>query len=171
MATTAGYYLTRRVMRRLNDERAKGGLPALTAVQLLGEVKNHERDAMRSILSELGENVARLSSDGTTVAIDGTTYKADVLRYAVNEDGSEEIVTISKGEKTRVLLVKASFSITDRSQCMINEVFNRLVDNMEVHRTTFNSLKKAAGSPVRLRRKGDCPDIDTDLHTVLNGVA
>lgn len=109
LVATLGYYFTRKTMRRLNEERRKGGLEPVTIAQIVKEVRLLETNSRQSILEKLSsekDNVA-LSSDRTEAMIDGQTFSIKRLIYVVNDDGSEEIVFRTKaGRKTRVLLVK-----------------------------------------------------------------
>jgi uncharacterized protein (DUF697 family) len=110
-AATLGYLFTRKTMRRLNEEREKGGLEPITLTQIIREVRLLEAESLEIILARLaGEmrNVS-LSVDQKEVSVDGQLFSVHRLKYVVNEDGSEEIVFVTKaGRKRRVLLVKAT---------------------------------------------------------------
>ncbi|OHC56657.1 MAG: hypothetical protein A3D16_00010 [Rhodobacterales bacterium RIFCSPHIGHO2_02_FULL_62_130] len=99
-------------MRRLNEEREKGGLEPITLTQIIREVRLLEAESLEIILARLaGEmrNVS-LSVDQKEVSVDGQLFSVHRLKYVVNDDGSEEIVFVTKsGRERRVLLVKAAF--------------------------------------------------------------
>ena len=111
IAVTFGYLLKRETMRRLNEERKKGGLEPITLTQIIREVRLLEAQSLETILARLDiemPNVS-LSSDQKEVAVDGQVFSVQRLKYVVNKDGSEEIVFVTRaGRKTRVLLVKAA---------------------------------------------------------------
>jgi uncharacterized protein (DUF697 family) len=111
LVATLGFYFTRKTMRCLNDEREKGGLEPITLAQILSEVRLLEAQSLVSILVRLDEELGNmsLSSDHKQVSIDGQVFSVHRLKYVVNEDGSEEIVFVTRtGRKKRVLLVKSS---------------------------------------------------------------
>lgn len=108
---TAGYFFTRKTMRRMNEERAKGGLEPITIVQIIKEVKLLEAQSLQQILRRLqGEGTSvMVFDDRQEVKIDGQTYSISRLRYVINRDGSEEIVFVTRtARKRRVFLVKCA---------------------------------------------------------------
>ena len=102
-----GYYFTRKIMRRLNEEREKGGLEPITLLEIVKEVRLLEAQSMEAILDQL-DNVS-FSPTRNEVTINGQTFSIQRLKYVINKDGSEEIVFVTRtGQKTRVLLIKAA---------------------------------------------------------------
>ena len=109
LITTLGYYFTRKTMQRMNEERQKGGLDPITLPQIVEEVKRLEDQSLQNIFERLAketDNVS-LSSNREEVSIDGQVYSIARLKYAVNQDGSEEIFFVPRiGRKKRILLIK-----------------------------------------------------------------
>lgn len=113
LAATLGYFFTRKTMRRLNEEREKGGLEPISIAQIISEVRLLEAQSLETILARLDMEMPNvsLSSDQKEVAIDGQLFSVHRLKYVVNKDGSEEILFVTRaGRKMRVLLVKAASS-------------------------------------------------------------
>ncbi|MDG1458793.1 MAG: hypothetical protein P8Q92_13105 [Pseudoprimorskyibacter sp.] len=111
LVATLGYFITRKTMRRINEEREKGGLEPITLAQIIKEVRHLETQSLETILARLDSelNNVSLSSDHKDVSINGQRYSLHRLKYVVNKDGSEEIVFVTKtGRKKRVLLVRAA---------------------------------------------------------------
>ena len=109
LITTLGYYFTRKTMQRMNEERQKGGLDPITLPQIVKEVKLLEEQSLQNILGRLEKEIdnVSLSSNREEVTIDGQVYSIARLNYVVNQDGSEEILSVSRiGRKKRVLLIK-----------------------------------------------------------------
>ena len=95
-------------MRKINEERHKGGLEPITVSGIRQEVLNLELQSLRALLVRLakeGRDIL-LSPAGDKATIDGLVYPLRRLRYLINKDKTEEIVFITKlGRKKRVLLV------------------------------------------------------------------
>ena len=118
LAAALGFLLTRKTMRRMNEERAKGGLGPITIPQIIREVRQFEAQSMLDILRRLQrehEDVSvSVSGNGQEVTINGQVFSIGRLKYVINEDGSEEIVFATKaGRMKRVLLVKAAGPVGD----------------------------------------------------------
>ena len=65
IALALGAVFTRRIMKNINEERAKGGLEAITIRQLVAEVRDYEADAMREVLRALAAQNADIKfADG-----------------------------------------------------------------------------------------------------------
>lgn len=115
VAATLGLYVTRKTMRRINEERAKGGLEPTTLTGIIREVRLLEAHSLEAILSRLDaelDNVS-LSDDHKDLTVDGQVFSLHRLKYVVNKDGSEELVFVTRtGRKNRVLLVKRA-PVTD----------------------------------------------------------
>lgn len=111
VAAALGYYATHKTMRRLNEERASGGLGPITITQIVKEVRLLEANSLEAILKKLSEELPNvsLSTDGQDVSVDGQVFSLRRLKYVVNQDGSEEVVFVTRtGRKKRILLVKSA---------------------------------------------------------------
>lgn len=109
VVATLGYFFTRSIMRRMNEEREKGGLDPITLRQLVKDVRQLEAQSLEAILERIARETESmsLSADKRDVTIDGQVYSVRRLRYVRNEDGSEELAFVTRvGKKKRVLLVK-----------------------------------------------------------------
>tara|TARA_R110000850_G_scaffold191315_1_gene318230 strand:+ start:1289 stop:1999 length:711 start_codon:yes stop_codon:yes gene_type:complete len=110
IALALGTVFTRRIMNKLNGERAKGGLEPITVRQLIAEVRDYEVDAMRDVLRKLAEKDATLTlkDRDTKISISGRLFSINKLRYRINKDGSEEIGYVTRlGRFFSVYLVKS----------------------------------------------------------------
>ena len=110
LVATLGYYFTRKTMRRVNEEREKGGLEPITLAEIVSEVRLLEAESLELILARLDAVLGNvfLSSDRKEVTIDGQVFQVNRLRYVVNKDESEEIVFATRlGRSKRILIVKA----------------------------------------------------------------
>lgn len=111
IASTLGIYFTRRTMRRINEERAKGGLEPTSISQIVKEVRLLEARSLESILMRVSSEMdsVQLSGDQKSVSVDGQVFSIHRLKYVVNADGSEEIVFVTRSaRKKRILLIKAA---------------------------------------------------------------
>lgn len=100
--------LTRGVMRRLNEERAKGGLEPISARGIVREVREFEMVSKLTILRQIAreDRSASLSNDEATFTVNGKSFSVARLRYRVCEDQSEEIVYVPLlGRRYRVYVV------------------------------------------------------------------
>ncbi|WP_170790518.1 hypothetical protein [Ruegeria lacuscaerulensis] len=103
-----GTVLTRSTIKRINIEREKGGLQPTSLLQIIREVRQFEADSMLRVLKQIANENSdvKLSEDQTSATFSGVAYSLTRLRYIVNEDGSEEIVFVTRaGERKRVFLV------------------------------------------------------------------
>jgi|TARA_Y100001956_G_C4056777_1_gene157539 hypothetical protein len=111
ISVALGAVITRRVMKKMNEERAKGGLEAITVRQLISEVREYEASAVREVLRKLASNDPSLeiNDEDGQVSISGRVLSFKKLRYRINKDGSEEIGYLSRiGRFVRVYLVKST---------------------------------------------------------------
>lgn len=111
IAIVLGAVFTRRIMKKLNEERVKGGLEAITVRRVVTEVRAYEADAMREVLKALAMQSEDIKfADGDEeVSIAGHVFSIAKLRYRVNKDGSEEIGYVTRlGRFVRVYLVKSA---------------------------------------------------------------
>ena len=94
-----------RAMRRINKERVKGGLPEIGVRHLIAQIKEHEMVSkiaiFRALAAERGE--IDFSEDESILAIKGSRYSIERLRYVVNSDGSEQVVFLTKTGKRKIL--------------------------------------------------------------------
>ncbi|WP_083101417.1 hypothetical protein [Pseudophaeobacter leonis] len=111
IASTLGFYFSRKTMRRINEERGKGGLEPISISQIVKEVRLLEAQSLEAILMRLSleMDTVQLSDDQKDVSVDGQVFSIHRLKYVVNADGSEELVFITRvGRKKRILLIKAA---------------------------------------------------------------
>jgi len=109
IASTLGYYFARKTMQRINVEREKGGLDPTTLVKIVKEVQLLEARSLEAILTPLAKEMegVTLSSDSRYFTVGGQVFSVNRLKYVVNNDGSEEVVFVTRmGRKRRVILVK-----------------------------------------------------------------
>lgn len=109
VASSLGFYFTRKTMRRINEEREKGGLDPISMSQIVKEVRLLEAQSLKAILRRLSFELegVQLSDDQKEVSVDGQVFSVHRLKYVVNADGSEELVFVTRtGCKKRVLLIK-----------------------------------------------------------------
>ncbi len=96
-------------MQRINEEREKGNLEPTTLVKIFKEVQLLERRSLEAILAQLAEEMENVtfSRENGKFTVDEQVFAINRLKYVVNNDGSEEIVFVSRmGRKRRIVLVK-----------------------------------------------------------------
>ena len=98
-AAGVGYFFTRGKLADINDERAKGGLAAVTWSQIIAEAREFEKQAMIGILEELqaeteGDIVVHRSIE--EAVINGNSYKISDLKYVIEKNGREYVALRSK---------------------------------------------------------------------------
>lgn len=111
IASTLGLYFTRKTMRRINEEREKGGLEPISISQIVKQVRLLEAQSLEAILMRLSfeMDTVQLSDDQKSVSVDGQVFSIHRLKYVVNADGSEELVFVTRARrKKRILLIKAA---------------------------------------------------------------
>lgn len=109
IASSFGLYFTQKTMRRINEEREKGGLEPISITQIVKEVRLLEEKSLETILLRLSVEMEtlQLSNDHKSVSIDGQKFLVHRLKYVVNANGSEELVFVTRaGRKKRILLIK-----------------------------------------------------------------
>lgn len=109
-ATAVGFFLKRRVLKRLNEERVKGGLAETTIGGIIEEIRAEELRSMIEILTRLEKETpdVRVLRVTNEAEIEGKNYRISDLAYQVNKDGSELIVKRwLLGLKARVFCVKS----------------------------------------------------------------
>lgn len=98
-AAGVGYFFTRKKLAEINEERAKGGLAAVTWSQIIAEAREYEKQAMIDILEKLqaeteGKIVVHRSVE--EAVINGKSYKMSDLKYVIEKNGREYIALRSK---------------------------------------------------------------------------
>ena len=98
-AAGVGYFFTRGKLADINDERAKGGIAAVTWSQIIAEAREFEKQAMIGILEELqaeteGDIVVHRSIE--EAVINGNSYKISDLKYVIEKNGREYVALRSK---------------------------------------------------------------------------
>ena len=100
---------SRRLMAKINFERAKGGLKAISVQQIYLEVRQFEKDAKRQVFKALAKIDPNVQIYGKNIMIFGSIYSISKLHYRINRDGSEEIgFERRSGRFFRVYLIKPS---------------------------------------------------------------
>lgn len=106
-----GYYLTRKTLasyfdeatlRRMNEERANGGLGPISIPDLINEIRRFEEKSIEFILERLsGERSdVKVSEERTEATIAGQIFSLSRLKYVIQKDGTEEIVFITRGAQS-----------------------------------------------------------------------
>jgi len=100
------YFVARRKLQLINDERRKGDLPITTWREILEEAKNYEKQAMLDILAKLDEECKDISflRESEAVEIKGVNYNIRDLKYVVEKNGVERIVKSSKIPFRRIVI-------------------------------------------------------------------
>ena len=106
-AAGVGYFFTRKKLADINEERAKGGLGAVTWSQIIAEARDYEKQAMIGILEEL-----QAESEGNILihrAIDeavimGKSYKITDLKYVIEKNSKEYVALRSKNPFRNIVL-------------------------------------------------------------------
>jgi hypothetical protein len=109
ITSSLGYYFTRKATQRINEEREKGGLEPTTLAKIVKEVRLFEVRSLEAILERLAREMGGVSfsSDKKYFTVGGQAFSINRLKYVVNNDGSEEVVFVTRiGRKKRVILVK-----------------------------------------------------------------
>jgi hypothetical protein len=91
------FYISKKRLKLINDERIKGGLPTITWREIWIEVKDYEKRAMTDLLDKLSEDFHEIivHRDNDTVEIKGNNYNIHDLKYVVKKNGAESIVKSS----------------------------------------------------------------------------
>ncbi|RJE78621.1 hypothetical protein DWB67_16710 [Paracoccus sp. JM45] len=73
ITSTLGFYFTRKTMRRINEEREKGGLEPISIKKIVKEVRLLEAQSLETILTRLSSEMdtVQLSDDQKNVSVDG----------------------------------------------------------------------------------------------------
>lgn len=93
-AVGIGYFFTRKKLAEINQERAKGGLAAVTWTEIIAEARDYEKQALINILGELEAETRGdiiLDRSGEKVVITGKTYKISDLKYVIEKSGTEYV--------------------------------------------------------------------------------
>jgi hypothetical protein len=89
-----GYFFASKKLAEINQERAKGGLVAVTWTEIIAEARDYEKQALMNILEGLeaefqGDIILDRSSE--TAVIMNKTYKISDLKYVIEKSGREYI--------------------------------------------------------------------------------
>jgi len=108
VAVGIGYFFASKKLAEINQERAKGGLVAVTWTEIIAEARDYEKQAMMNILEGLeaefqGDIILDRSSE--TAVIMNKTYKISDLRYVIEKSGREYIALRSKIPFREIILV------------------------------------------------------------------
>ena len=93
VATGATAIFSRQYMKKLNEEREKGGLDPIRVSDLLEMLRGQERASMLQILQALSctRQDVSISENEKTVLLADKSYSIDRLRYKVRRDSSEVV--------------------------------------------------------------------------------
>jgi hypothetical protein len=97
-AAGVGYFFTRGKLADINDERAKGGIAAVTWSQIIAEAREFEKQAMIGILEELQAEteIIIVHCAIEEAVINGNSYKISDLKYVIEKNGREYVALRSK---------------------------------------------------------------------------
>jgi hypothetical protein len=104
-----GLIVMRKNLAKINQERAKGELVAVTWKEIIAEARDYEKQAMMNILGELeaetqGDIILNRSSEN--VVIMDKTYRITDLKYVIEKSGREYVAQRSKVPfRKRILFV------------------------------------------------------------------
>lgn len=92
------FYLKINVMKRINEERVKGGLPEIGVLELLSEIKKHEHDSKLEILVKLSKERLnfKVRAENDEVIINGDRFSISSIRYVIEENGREFLELVHK---------------------------------------------------------------------------
>jgi len=106
-AVGIGYFFMRKKLAEINQERAKGGLVAVTWKEIIAETRDYEKQAMMNVLEELEAETQGdilLDRPSEKVVIMGKTYKVTDLKYVIEKSGREYIALRSKIPFRKIIL-------------------------------------------------------------------
>jgi len=91
------YFVARKKLQLINDERRKGGLVDTNWREILEDARNYEKQAMFDVLEKLGEESKDIivHRQSESVEIKGVSYSIGDLKYVVEKNGAERIVKSS----------------------------------------------------------------------------
>jgi hypothetical protein len=106
-AAGVGYFFTRKKLAAINEERAKGGLAAVTWSQIIAEAREYEKQAMMGILEELQAETEEdivVNRSLEEAVINGKSYKISDLKYVIEKNGREYVALRSKNPFRNMVL-------------------------------------------------------------------
>lgn len=80
-AAGVGYFFTRKKLADINEERAKGGLAAVTWSQIIAEAREYEKQAMIGILEELQ------AETGEDIVVNRSIEECEIYGKSYNNHG------------------------------------------------------------------------------------
>lgn len=97
-AASLAVYLKASVMRKINDERRKGGLSEIGVFELVSEIKQHEYESKLEILKKLSKERLnfKVNVKEGKIVIEKNEYKISAIRYVVEETGKEFLQLVHK---------------------------------------------------------------------------
>lgn len=95
VAVVGGWFLVDSVMTDINAERVKGGLSPITVKEIVLQVREVEEESLQEIVQAIMERDESVLATETGVIIHGVEHPMDSLRYVINSDGSEGLVSVS----------------------------------------------------------------------------
>lgn len=86
------YFVARKKLQLINDERRKGGLADTNWREILEDVRNYEKQAMFDVLEKLGEESKDIivHRQSESVEIKGVSYSIGDLKYVVEKTERKE---------------------------------------------------------------------------------
>lgn len=106
-AVGVGYFFLNKKLEEINQERAKGGLVAVTWGEIIAEARDYEKQALMNILEALegesqGDIILNRSSE--TAVIMNKTYEISDLKYVIDKNGREYIAQRSNMPFREIIL-------------------------------------------------------------------
>ena len=102
-----GYFFARKKLEKINQERAKGGLVAVTWTAIIAEARDYEKQALMNILEKLEvetQGDITLDRSSENVVIMGKTYKITDLKYVVEKGGRKYVAQRSNIPFKKIML-------------------------------------------------------------------
>lgn len=92
------FHLKMNVLKRINEERVKGGLPEIGVLELINEIKKHEHDSKLEILIKLSKERLnfKVRPKEDKVIIDDKNFNISSIRYVVEESGREFLIHVNR---------------------------------------------------------------------------
>jgi len=107
VAVGIGYFFMRKKLVEINQERAKGGLVAVTWAEIIAEARDYEKQALMNILEELETETQGgiiLNRSSEKVLIMGKSYKITDLKYVIEKSGMEYVAKRSNIPFRKIIL-------------------------------------------------------------------
>jgi hypothetical protein len=84
-------YLKTNVMKQINEERLKGGLPEIGVFELIAEIRQHEHQSKLDILTKLSKERLnfKVRPNDDELIINDEKFNISSVRYVIEESGRE----------------------------------------------------------------------------------